>query len=297
MFRVGQRAGSARKAPQKKRKPRVEMLQWLLEQGDLLEALFAFIPMRDALLGLGMTSRAWHAAVDRTLPRVVIKGRVPVPSPEHDTASPSLADRFPGLTDLHIKRLSVDDLPALMAGNLSHRIVSLSVHRDWFVRGDEDEAFREAFRDVFFALEWPRLEHLFMGNRCPHEAMCLREFLDKARSQPAPFARLQYLGFVDEFEVRDLARAIRAGVLPCLRRVDFKSGQSMYYNCLPTILKHAQDTRSLSLELQTWGPYWDSHDELSDSDDDVEPDPPLGTTRRVARLLRLLESGLTSRLQ
>jgi hypothetical protein len=223
----------------------VEVLKGLFEQRDLLGFMLAFLPTTDALRGLGLASHAWHDAVTGALPHVTIKGQLP--------AGASLADRFPSLTSLHIDRLSADDLPALLAGGLSHRLVRLSVV--W------DKALCDAFPEVFFASEWPQLEQLGLTKSLPR-------VLDQAQAHPAALARLQSLGFISGYDPRAVASAVKAGLLPSLRTVENDAMRSGDLHPWRTILKHARDTPVLRLDLRYWCPraMTESDDSGLDSD-------------------------------
>jgi hypothetical protein len=269
----------------KKRKARVEVLQWLLEQGNLLGSTLAFLPTADALQGLGLASRAWHEAVNGALPHVTIKGQLP--------AGASLADRFPSLTSLHIKRLPAGDLPALLAGGLPHRLVRLTLfpREDWGFRCKPQllaMALGDAFPEVFFASEWPQLEHLGLG-KWPHR---FDLFLDEARAHPSALTRLQSLGVISGEAFASVARAIQAGLLPGLRRVETDGKLRGGLRHWRTVLEHARDTPALRVE-ELLG--WRSTLTLDHDDSGADSDADQADGR--VRLAQLFASGVTSRMR
>jgi hypothetical protein len=257
----------------RKRKLPVEVLQGLLEQGDLLGFMLAFLPTADALQGLGLTSRTWHDAVIRALPHVTIQEQLPPGAP--------LAERFPSLTSLHITSLPAGDLPALMAGGLSHRLMRLRLSPGG------DRAFRDAFREVFFASEWPQLEHLGLTKS-------LRRFLDQAHAHPAALARLQSLGVVTGVTVRPVARAVRAGLLPGLGAVETDGGFGAVLGDWRAVVEHARDTPTLRLQMRRrWMPSRDSDDSASDTNRPWT----WNNEEEAEQVAQLLASGATARMR
>jgi hypothetical protein len=257
------------------------VLQWLREQGDLLGSMLAFVPTPDALQGLGLASQSWRAAVNGALPHVTINWQLP--------AGASFADRFPSLTSLHVKRLPAGDLPALLVGGLSHRLVRLTLfpREDWGFR-NEDQLLPllDAFREVFVASDWPWLEHLGLNQ-------WLYRFLDKAPAHPTALAQLRSLGVVSGDNLHAVARAVKAGLLPNLRTVetgreDLRRGVGDWL----TVLEHAQDTRVLRIKISfPWRrlEIEDSDDSGSDADDD--------RGEEQERLTQLLTTGVMSRMR
>jgi hypothetical protein len=253
------------KAPSK-RKARVEALQGLLEQGDLLGFMLGFVPWADALRGLGLASRAWHEAVNGALPHVSVDRRLPPGAP--------LAERFPSLTSLHIKRLPAGDLPALMGGGLPHRLVRLTSDL-WY-----EDAFCRAFEEFFLASEWPQLEHL--GIATP------RKLLDKAHAHPALFAQLLSIGVRPSGDLEGLAQAIHAGLLPRLRDVEWGRLISPRFRDVVTIFERLPDVRTLTLNFQyNFRRYLNPQPDLDDADEDGGG----------AFAVQLFASGVTSRLR
>jgi hypothetical protein len=261
----------------RKRKPPVDagVLQALVGQGDVLGFMLAFLPTADALQGLGLASRTWREAVDGAIPHVTIQRELP--------PGASLADRFPSLTSLHVERLSADDFPALLAGGLSRHLVRLRLSPGG------DRAFRDAFMEVFFASEWPQLEHLSLTKS-------LRRFLDKAYAHPAALARLQSLGVVSRKNVSAVARAVRAGLLPGLRAVETGCGLGPNLGDWRTVLEHTGDTPVLRLKmLCIWRKMTPESD---DSGSDTDRQAPLWWDDQEAeQVAQLLASGATARMR
>lgn len=206
--------------------------QDILFNRDTLGVVLSYLTTRSAIYGLGAVDKAFRQGVEDNLTRVALRSL--------QSVSLNLYQRFPSLQELeiHIRYFHVgDDLAAILGNNTSTLVRVLRVKDPY--------CSSILFRDIL-RLDWPRLKYLEV-TALPDVEMDGFEAVEVISAPPS--------------SLRRIAKAVRDGYLPRLRRVVL-TGMSDSVGCgllrlfrnddvsnLVTVMAKARDTADLSVSI------------------------------------------------